>query len=216
MPRDKQNLSSSISFCNTISLPCHRFADKFRSSTERTVAASFDAERRCGPNGNLSAGSSMSPRRGLNQRDTIAGAIFFLFGIAFSMIAASYPLGTTMRMGPGYFPAGLGLILSCIGGVIAFNALRGAPTSDDASRDRSTPWPRLRPVVLISASILLFAVTIETVGLALATFAVVAVSSLANQEFRWPQVLVSGLVLSVVSVGVFAFGLRLPFRVLPF
>jgi hypothetical protein len=121
-------------------------------------------------------------------------------------------------MGPGYFPMLLGVVLTGIGIVIAFSGGRHGDTPTDAPPDATHPAPsqRWRPALLVSASVLLFAVAIESVGLALATFGVVAVSSLANREAHWPHVLASGVALSVVSVGVFAYGLRLPFRVLPF
>ncbi|MBI5132684.1 MAG: tripartite tricarboxylate transporter TctB family protein [Rhodopseudomonas palustris] len=158
----------------------------------------------------------MSFRRSLDQREFIAGAAFLLFGISFSLIALHYPLGTAMRMGPGYFPVLLGLILSCIGVLIGISALRRRPIDDAPTTGAPFTWSSLRPALLISASVLLFAVAIESVGLALATFGVVAVSSLANRESRWPAVLASGIALSAMSVGIFAYGLRLPFRVTPF
>jgi hypothetical protein len=153
----------------------------------------------------------------LIRRDSIAGAIFVAFGSAFSVIAAGYPLGTAMRMGPGYFPTLLGIALTGIGALILFSGLRGhssnIQTAEADTIQSQHPW---RPALLISASILLFAVTIETAGLALATFGVVLISSFANREMRWPHVLASGLLLSLVSVAVFAYGLRLPFRISPF
>jgi hypothetical protein len=166
----------------------------------------------------------MNMAQRLIPRDAIAGALFVAFGLTFAALAMRYPLGSAMRMGPGYFPALLGLILSVIGMVIVLAALRPSssedrePHGDNRHADRSAPAPhsRLRPVLLISASVLLFAVAIEPFGLALATFAVVAVSSLADREARWPQLAASGVVLPLITVGVFAYGLRLPFKVIPF
>jgi hypothetical protein len=159
----------------------------------------------------------MISRRQPFRRDRLAGLIFAAFGILFAALAAHYPLGTSMRMGPGYFPMLLGVVLTGIGIVIAFSGGRHDDSPTDAPYSNSpAPSQRWRPALLISASVLLFAVAIESVGLALATFGVVAVSSLANREAHWPHVLASGAVLSVISVGVFAYGLRLPFRVLPF
>ncbi|MCG6203424.1 tripartite tricarboxylate transporter TctB family protein [Rhodopseudomonas sp. HC1] len=158
----------------------------------------------------------MSFRRRLDQREFMAGAAFVLFGISFSLVAVNYPLGTAMRMGPGYFPALLGLLLSCIGVLIGISALRRRPITDRSASNAPFNWSCLRPALLISASVLLFAAAIESAGLALATFGVVAVSGLANREARWPAVSASGIALSVMSVGIFAYGLRLPFRVAPF
>jgi hypothetical protein len=158
----------------------------------------------------------MSFRRRLDQREFIAGVAFLLFGVSFLIVAVNYPMGTAMRMGPGYFPVLLGLILAGIGVLIAIGALRGQPIDDEPRISAPFSLSGLRPALLISASVLVFAAAIESVGLALATFGVVAVSSLANRESRWPAVLASGILLSTVSVGIFAYGLRLPFRVTPF
>jgi hypothetical protein len=111
----------------------------------------------------------------------------------------------------------LGVVLTGIGIVIAFSGERHDDTPTDAPNGNPpASSQRWRPALLISTSVLLFAIAIESVGLALATFGVVAVSSLANREAHWPHVLASAVALSVISVGVFAYGLRLPFRVLPF
>ncbi len=159
----------------------------------------------------------MSARLKPVHRDTLAGLIFVAFGTAFAGIAAGYPLGTAMRMGPGYFPIVLGVALSAIGLVIVLSGRRGGPTETGVNAGEAGPVSqRLRPALLISASVLLFAVTIESIGLALSTFGVVVVSSLADRERHWPHVLASAALLSMIAVGVFAYGLRLPFKVLPF
>lgn len=158
----------------------------------------------------------MSVRRRLDHRDGAAGAAFFVFGIAFAVVALNYPLGTTMRMGPGYFPVVLGLILAGLGVIVGLGAYRRHSVAEQAAGSTSLSIPKLRPALLISASVLVFAVAIESVGLALATFGVVAVSSLANSNVRWRSVTASGLVLASASVAIFAYGLRLPFRVTPF
>ena len=50
-----------------------------------------------------------------NPKDFYAGVLFMSFGLAALVIARSYPLGTAARMGPGYFPRVLGILLLGIG-----------------------------------------------------------------------------------------------------
>lgn len=50
-----------------------------------------------------------------NNRDFWAGAMFITGGAAAMIAARSYPFGTTLRMGPGYFPSLLGGILVAFG-----------------------------------------------------------------------------------------------------
>jgi hypothetical protein len=154
----------------------------------------------------------MSIKRTIRQRDFIAGAFFFLTGIAVTAVSSNYPLGTAMRMGPGYFPALLGGVLTLLGLAIGFKAFRSARPLTDLSLEPLT----LRPALMVSAGILLFAAAIQSAGLALSTIGLVFVSGFAHRQFRWNQLALSALGLTVAAVGIFAYGLQLPFRVLPF
>lgn len=151
-------------------------------------------------------------KRTLQHRDVLAGSFFLLLGLAVALQATRYPLGTAMRMGPGYFPALLGLGLAALGLFIGFKGLR-ANHALDGLRFEPIKW---RPALLVSAGVLLFAIAIQTAGLALSTLALVTISGIAHHEFRWRELLASGLTLAAVAVGVFAYGLHLPFRILPF
>ena len=50
-----------------------------------------------------------------SPKDFWAGILFIAFGTAAIAIAVNYPVGTAGRMGPGYFPRGLGILLILIG-----------------------------------------------------------------------------------------------------
>jgi len=57
-----------------------------------------------------------------NGKDFWAGAMFIAFGIGFMIIARQYTMGTSVRMGPSYFPTVLGGMLTVLGGVVFFRA----------------------------------------------------------------------------------------------
>lgn len=145
------------------------------------------------------------------RRDHVAGAFFVLTGGVVAVAASMLPLGTTMRMGPGYFPLLLGLILTGLGVLIAVNADRDAAEPDVEPGDGA--W--LRPTIAVSASVILFALIISHFGLAAGVIGVVLVSSLARRTVQWGTALLLGVLLAAGSVAVFAYGLQLPFDVVP-
>ena len=57
-----------------------------------------------------------------SQKDFFSGLMFMLVGIAFAWGATSYNVGTGARMGPGYFPLVLGVLMAFLGLVIAIKA----------------------------------------------------------------------------------------------
>ncbi len=58
-----------------------------------------------------------------SQKDFFAGLMFMAMGIAFAWGATNYNVGVAARMGPGYFPLLLGVILVAIGAFIVFEAM---------------------------------------------------------------------------------------------
>jgi hypothetical protein len=142
-----------------------------------------------------------------NSQDFYAGLMFIFFGVLFLLGARNYPMGSAVRMGPGYFPAVLGGLLTVIGFVISAGALRSGEESIKS-------WA-LRPMILVTIAVLGFAVLVNTAGLILAILALVILSCLAGSEFRLREVAGLSIVLAVLTVGVFVYGFGLPFKVWP-
>ena len=68
------------------------------------------------------------------NKDTLAGAVFVLFGALALVVARRYEAGTLLDMGPGYFPRVLGALLVLLGLWIAARGLRaGGPARAQAS-----------------------------------------------------------------------------------
>jgi hypothetical protein len=149
--------------------------------------------------------------RAVLRRDHVTGALFAATGGVIAFGALAYPLGSAMRMGPGYFPLLLGLVLVGLGGLVALNAER----SDAIARVSWTDVSWLRPLALVSLSVVVFALVVEGGGLVAAVFGIVVVSGLAHRAFRWRDMLVLAALLAAGSVGVFVYGLRLPFQIVP-
>lgn len=137
----------------------------------------------------------------LNQ-DFAAGVMFALFGIAGLWVGRNYPVGTSLRMGPGYMPWMLCWLLILFGAGIA---TKGALVP-------GTPLDRwyLRPLVLVSAGLLTFAALIENIGLPGAVVGTVIIGAIGGQQFRIVEVIPLAIGLALGSVAIFIYGLGLP------
>ena len=142
-----------------------------------------------------------------HPKDFFAGLMFVAFGLAAIVIGAGYPLGAAARMGPGYFPRILGILLIVLGAALALRALRLQGTRITLESPR--------PLLIVIGSVVLFGLTAPTLGLVIASILLIFVSSAASSEFRWKEALVSGVVLAALSVAGFIWGLGLQFSVWP-
>jgi hypothetical protein len=138
-----------------------------------------------------------------NNRDFLAGLLFFVFGVLTVYFARDYPVGMAARMGPGYFPMVLGGILCLFGMAVMVRGLRaGAPVHG------AWAW---KPLALITLSIVVFGATMETLGLAPATVLLIFIAATAGREFRVGEVLVLAVLMSAFASVVFVHGLKLPY-----
>lgn len=142
-----------------------------------------------------------------HPKDFVAGVLFVAVGLAAIVIAANYPLGTAARMGPGYFPRILGILLMLLGSALALRALKlqGSPL----------PGWHWRPTLIVLGSVVLFGAIVNVVGLALSTVILILLASAASKEFRPKEALISGIALSVLSISVFVFALKLQLPIWP-
>jgi hypothetical protein len=143
-----------------------------------------------------------------NHRDFRAGAMFVVIGVAFAAFSQSYALGTPARMGPGFFPTMLGVLLALLGAAIVVRSLA-------AGERKPMEKVRWRPLVLILLSVLVFAIGLPRLGVVVSIALLVGISSLAAEDFRWKETLASIAVLIALSWLVFVKGLDLQFPVWP-
>ena len=140
-------------------------------------------------------------------KDFFAGLLYIAFGSAAVAIGRGYALGTAARMGPGYFPVLVGAVLVIVGLVVA---ARGV-----LAKSERLQRLMIAPLALVLAAVLLFAVTIEKLGLVVAVLAVVVVGYLANARWRPLELVLLAGLLTAASVLIFYYGLKLPFKVWP-
>jgi Tripartite tricarboxylate transporter TctB family len=142
-----------------------------------------------------------------SPKDLVAGLLFIATGIAAIAIAANYTLGTAARMGPGYFPRILGILLIIIGAILALRSLQlsGAPL----------PGWKWRPVLVTLGSVVMFGLIVTRAGLVVSTILLIVLASAASHEFRPREAVISGIVLAALAVGVFVIGLKLQIGIWP-
>ena len=145
-----------------------------------------------------------------NKKNFWAGITFIAFGLFFAGVGAQYVIGTTARMGPGYVPAALGVIVSLRGMALSAGALFAKATAENVEKFA------FREVILIIGSVVLFGVLLKPLGLIVSLLVLVAVSSYASREFSWRGMLVNAVVLTVLCVVVFVWLLKLRFQLWPF
>jgi hypothetical protein len=145
----------------------------------------------------------------VRQKDFAAGLLYMAVGTAFAVASWGYRMGTASRMGPGYFPFWLGIMMAVIGALVLFGALRAHAEPETVER-----WA-LKPLFVIVASVVVFGLLLTTAGLVVSVVALVIGSSLASHEFTWRATLLNTVVLVGFALIVFVYGLGLQFPVWP-
>ena len=153
-----------------------------------------------------------------SQKDFFSGLMFTAVGVAFAWGATKYSLGTAARMGPGYFPTMLGVLMAILGGVIIFKSL--VVETEDGDKVGSWAW---KPLLFIIAANLLFGLMLgglpkikfPAFGLIVGIYVLTFVASLAGEEFKFKEVAVLATILAVISYLAFILLLKLQFPVWP-
>jgi hypothetical protein len=174
-----------------------------------------------------------------SQKDFWSGLMFMATGVAFAWGATNYTIGEGARMGPGYFPLVLGILLSLIGLFIVFEAM--VVETEDGEPIGKWAW---KPLFFIIGSNVIFGICIgglpklgipamglivifgicigglpklgiPALGLIVGIYALTFVAARAGEEFRAKEVAVLATVLAVLSYVAFIVLLKLQFPVWP-
>jgi hypothetical protein len=138
----------------------------------------------------------------------LAGLLLIAIGVGVGVLALDYGFGTPDDLGPGVFPA----LLSVLALLLGVLALAGAFLTPEPPLERGSLWPLL----LITASMVLFPIALPAVGLFLTGFATAALALLAAPPpIQWGRLVITSLGLSLLITAIFAWGLGLPVKVWP-
>ncbi|MDQ2138686.1 tripartite tricarboxylate transporter TctB family protein [Alcaligenaceae bacterium B3P038] len=151
----------------------------------------------------------LAQRRVRNQRDAVVGALYLAVGSAFAWYAADYERGTAARMGAGYFPFWLALILMGLGAIVLFRS-----TAPAAERVTLAAWDT-RSLVWMTGAVVFFGLVIKPLGLVVAIAILVVAASLASPTFTWRGTLINAAVLCAINAVAFGLVLGLPLDLWP-
>jgi hypothetical protein len=141
------------------------------------------------------------------SKDLLSGLFFLAVGLFLVGVGRNYPLGTLLRMGPGYFPILVGALMALIGlALVVQSFLR---PGEKASR------PALKPLAQVTVSLFVFAVTLDRLGLVLATVILIVLSRLASPLGSWRGTAVLSVVMVATAVLIFHTVLDLPLKLWP-
>lgn len=133
--------------------------------------------------------------------DIIGGLVVTLFGggvVGYGL--ATMSMGSLQRMGPGFFPVSVGVMLMLIGIAITIPALFREGTGV------SVDW---RALVIVPGSLACFALALPAFGLAPAIFILVAVSTFAQSVFSIRGIVLTAAFIALACYLVFDLGLGL-------
>ena len=137
------------------------------------------------------------------NKDFWAGLMLIGIGAAAMFIARDYRFGSASRMGPGFFPTLLSVILIAFGGGIMAVGLR--------SGEKIQGSLSLRALVMLPLSLILFGILMHLAGFIPALVALVFLAAASGREFEFVEVLLMTALLTAASVALFIWGLGLPY-----
>jgi Tripartite tricarboxylate transporter TctB family len=144
-----------------------------------------------------------------NKQDFWAGALYFGAGVFFAGFATQYSMGTAAKMGPGYFPFWLGLLLCGIGAYVALNGLR---KTAEVNEVEPFDW---KTILTILGAVVAFGLLLQPMGLYIALLALIIISAFASHEFSWKGTLLNAVVLIALCYVMFVYALKLQFPLYP-
>jgi len=132
-----------------------------------------------------------------SPQDIGAGLVFLAIGIAGLVFGRELAFGSSARMGPGYFPILLSMLIIVVGLVVGFKGLtiEGPPIEQ----------VQLRPISFIVAAILIFGFLIESIGLALTAILLTVFAAYARPEVKLSETILLGMGLALFTVVVFVY-----------
>lgn len=156
-----------------------------------------------------------------HPKDFWGGIIFAAIGMMFAVIArgvsfgdtvllAGYTMGTPARMGPGFFPFWLGVILFSLGAIISITGLRAAHGHE--GRLERFHWKEL---FFVLAGICLFGILLKPIGMLLSGIVLIVGAGFGSHSFDLKKSLLLATFLVIFCAGVFVFGLKLPIPLCP-
>jgi putative tricarboxylic transport membrane protein len=138
-----------------------------------------------------------------DNKDFLSGLFFIGVGGLGIFMAQDYPMGTALRMGPGYFPIVLSGVLILMG---IYCLVQGLLKPERLPGNWSP-----RALLILPIATVIFGLLMEHAGFIPALIALVFTSAYAGSEFKFVEVLIMAIALTIGSWALFIWGLGLPY-----
>lgn len=146
----------------------------------------------------------------INKREALASGLLFALGLGVVIQGSTYNIGTMARMGPGFFPVMLGVLLMFLGVLCLFAT--GISAEEDDEEDFSGP-SQWRGWLGIVGGVLAFIFLGKYGGLVPAAFGLVFISALGDKDHSLFSAFVLATCVSIAGVLIFSWGLDLQFPI---
>lgn len=139
-----------------------------------------------------------------DSTDLAAGLLLMAAAAFFGWQTLDLEIGTSLRMGPGYFPMVLSGLLFLLGALVALKSLgrEGEPFGRIA-------W---RGMAFILPAPVFFGLTVRGLGFVPALFITTLIAAQASRRMRPLPALLLAVIVTIMSTLIFSYGLGLPFR----
>jgi hypothetical protein len=143
----------------------------------------------------------------LESKDFWSGVMLIVVGGGALFIARNYQFGSSLRMGPGYFPTVLGALLVMFGVYFVIQGLR-------AGAEKLVGSWSLRALIILPLALVLFGLLIDRAGFVPALLALIIGSAAASKQSKPIEVLLFAILLTAFCVVVFVWLLGLPYELI--
>lgn len=138
--------------------------------------------------------------------DIVGGLLMAAAGLFFALYGGQYDMGTSARMGPGYFPVVLGWTLTVLGILVALPA-----------------WWRQGSAIVVQwgnlfwcvAAIALFAISLYPLGVVVASFLAALISLVPSAEMGLRTRLTVCATVALLTTLIFPIGLQMVLPIWP-
>ncbi|HEX2827369.1 MAG TPA: tripartite tricarboxylate transporter TctB family protein [Burkholderiales bacterium] len=138
-----------------------------------------------------------------NNKRFLSGLMFIGIGGIAMLMARDYPMGSALRMGPGYFP-------NVLSGVIILFGL-GMLLKGVVKPERVEGTWSLRALCILPLATVIFGLLMEHAGFIPALIVLILVSAYAGNQFKLLEVILLAIGLTIACWAVFILGLGLPY-----
>lgn len=138
-----------------------------------------------------------------NNRDIFGGLMYIVTGAVGWWIARDYPFGSTLRMGPGYFPTVLSWMMIAFGIAIFMMGVKN-------NVKIAGNWS-IRALIMLPLATAVFGYMMEEAGFIPAMLVLIPLSAAAGREFKLVEISLLTVGLTILCTLMFIKGLGLPY-----